>query len=439
MADTTTIEGVTEALNRAAAEARAAGSPAWLREKRLHAWQVYEDTPFPTKKLEEWRYTEVSQFSLETVRLAEPAGSGVVVPAEARARLEGKKAAGRVLVVGADVVEIELDDELRAKGVILADLAAAAESHPDLVMTHLGTTALPAEAGKFAALNGALWATGIFLYVPRGVRIDEPIRVVRWIEEEGTAVFPRTLIIAEAQSHVAYVEEFASPDFEEPTLSCGVVEAFARDGADVQYVALQQWGKGVRHLSLQKTIAEKDSNLDTLVVNLGGTVARVDLGARLEGTGSRSDMLGLYFATGDQHFDHNTRQDHVVPHATSDLLYKGALFDRSKTVFRGIIRVHPKAQKTDAYQTNRNLLLSPDAESVSLPNLEIEADDVRCSHGATVGQLNEEELFYLMSRGLTRKAAERLVIFGFFGEVLERLPLPEVVEELKTAIAERIG
>src|SRR5690606_11403953 len=284
----------------------------------------------------------------------------------------------------------------------------------------------------------ALWASGIFLYVPRGVRIDEPIRVVRWIEEEGTAVFPRTLIIAEAQSHVAYVEEFASPDFEEPTLSCGVVEAFARDGADVQYVALQQWGKGVRHLSLQKTIAEKDSNLDTLVVNLGGTVARVDLGARLEGTGSRSDMLGLYFATGDQHFDHNTRQDHVVPHATSDLLYKGALFDRSKTVFRGIIRVHPKAQKTDAYQTNRNLLLSPDAEAITLPNLEIEADDVRCSHGATVGQLDEEELFYLMSRGLTRQQAERLVIFGFFGEVLDRLPLPGVVEELRAAIEERI-
>jgi Fe-S cluster assembly protein SufD len=150
-------------------------------------------------------------------------------------------------------------------------------------------------------------------------------------------------------------------------------------------------------------------------------------------------MLGLYFATGDQHFDHNTRQDHVVPHATSDLLYKGALFDKAKTVFRGIIRVHPKAQKTDAYQTNRNLLLSPDAEVVSLPNLEIEADDVRCSHGSTTGQLSEEELFYLMSRGLTRQAAERLVIFGFFGEVLERLPLPEVVEELKTAIAARIG
>jgi len=435
----TTIEGVTEALNRAAAEARAAGSPEWLREKRLHAWQVYEDTPFPTTKLEEWRYTEVSQFSLERVQLAEPVGKGAEIPAAARALVEGKKAAGHVLALGADVVEIELDEDLRSKGVVLMDLAEAAETHPDLVMTHLGSEALPAEDGKFAALNGALWASGVFLYVPKGVNIEDPIRVARWIEEEGTAVFPRTLIIAEAGSHVAYVEEFGSPDFEEPTLSLGAVEVFARDNADVQYVALQRWGKGVRHMAMQKTIAEKDSNLDTLVVNLGATVARVDLGARLEGTGARSDMLGLCFASEDQHFDHNTRQDHVAPHATSDLLYKGALLDEAKTVFRGIIRVHPKAQLTDAYQTNRNLLLSPDASVVSLPNLEIEADDVKCSHGSTTGQLNEEELFYLMSRGLTREAAERLVIFGFFADVLERLPLPEVVEELREAISERIG
>jgi Fe-S cluster assembly protein SufD len=437
LANTILTEGVA-ALDRGAVEARSAGEPTWLREQRLRAWQVYQDTAFPTRKAEEWRYTEVSQFALDQVALGEVASPGVI-PADASARLEGKTAAGQVVVVDGAVAHVELDEALRARGVILMDLAAAAEAHPKLVAEHLGTKAVPAEAGKFAALNGALWSGGIFLYVPRGVKVKDPIRVVRWIGEEGSAVFPRTLIIAEAESHVAYVEEFASPDFERPTLSLGAVEIFTRDAADVQYVALQRWGKGVRHLSFQKTIAGKDSNLDTLVVNLGGSVARVDLAASLEGTGARSDMLGLYFATGEQHFDHNTRQDHTVPHATSDLLYKGALFDAANAVFRGIIRVHPKAQKTDAYQTNRNLLLSPEARAVSLPNLEIEADDVRCSHGATVGQLDDEELFYLMSRGLTREAAERLVIFGFFGEVLDRLPLPDVVEELRAAIAERIG
>lgn len=428
---------IAPAFERSIAEARAADGPKWLRERRLNAWKIFEETPYPTQTLEEWRYTNISQFALESVKPLEPSSGSV--PEEARARLEGKKAAGRVLVVGGAVIELELDAELQKKGVILADLETAASEHAELVEEHLATQAVPATEGKFAALNAALWTAGVFLYVPRGVRIEDPIRVVRWMDQPGAAVFPRTLIIADEASHVAFVDEFASPDLPEPALSCGAVEAYARGGADVQYVALQRWGKGVRHLSLQRTIAGRDANLDTLVVNLGASVARVDLSARLEGEGSRSDMLGLYFGSEDQHFDHNTRQDHMVPNAVSDLLYKGALYDASKAIFRGIIRVHPEAQQTDAYQTSRNLLLSPEAESVSLPNLEIEADDVRCSHGATVGQLDREQLFYLMSRGLSRKQAERLVIFGFYGEVLERLPLPEVVEELREAIAAQIG
>jgi Fe-S cluster assembly protein SufD len=207
----------------------------------------------------------------------------------------------------------------------------------------------------------------------------------------------------------------------------------------VQYVAVQQFGRGVRHLSMQRTVAKRDANLDTLVVNLGASVARVDLGASLEGPGARSDLLGLYFARDDQHFDHETRQDHKVPHASSDLLYKGALDGKSRAIFRGLIKVWPGAQRTDAYQTNRNLILSRQAEATSLPNLEIEADDVRCSHAATVGHLDKEELFYIMSRGIPRREAERLVVFGFYGDVLERLPLPGVVRELREAIESRIG
>ncbi|MGH7506101.1 MAG: SufB/SufD family protein, partial [Longimicrobiales bacterium] len=191
--------------------------------------------------------------------------------------------------------------------------------------------------------------------------------------------------------------------------------------------------------STQRTVAGRDAKLDTLIVNLGGEVARVDLMASLEGPGARSDMLGLYFGQGDQHFDHETRQEHRVPHASSDLLYKGGLDGDSRAVFRGLIKVFPNAQRTDAYQTNRNLILSRTAQATSLPNLEIEADDVRCSHAATVGQLDDEELFYIMSRGIPRHEAERLVVFGFFGEVLDRLPLPELVRELRTAIEAKIG
>ncbi|MGQ0561261.1 MAG: Fe-S cluster assembly protein SufD, partial [Gemmatimonadota bacterium] len=359
------------------------------------------------------------------------------VPTAARAMLERGEKAGYALTVDHRMVDSALNEELLAKGVILMSLANAAREYPELVRMHLAR-ALPASRGKFAALNAALWSTGVFVYVPRGVRIEKPIRIARYIATGGVAVLPRTLIVAEEASHVACVEEFRSPDFTEPTLSVGAAEVIANQNADVQYVALQSWGRGVRHIAAQRTIAARDANVDTLVVNLGASVARVDLAASLEGPGARSDMLGLYFAQGTQHFDHNTRQDHKVPHATSDLLYKGALYDKTRAVFRGIIKVFPKAQRTDAYQTNRNLLLSSQAEATSLPNLEIEADDVRCSHAATVGHLDQEELFYIMTRGVTRREAERLVVFGFFGEVLDRLPLPQVVEELRAAIAARI-
>jgi Fe-S cluster assembly protein SufD len=433
----TRVEGITAAFRAESVEALAAGGPDWLAALRREAWVVYESMPLPTTRLEEWRYTDPKLLAWDRVGLAGPHGGAA--PAAARAVLDGRTAAGRVVRYGVDVVEVELDEVLARKGVILSSLAAAAVEHPALVREHLAARALPPAAGKFAALNAALWTGGLFLYVPRGVRLDAPIRVVHWLDRAGVAYLPRTLIVAGEGSHAAVVEESVSPDFDAPVFVNGAVELYAGNAADVQYVAFQRWGRGVRHLSTQRTVALRDANLDTLVVNLGGTVARVDLAASLEAPGARSDLLGLYFGREDQHFDHETRQDHRVPHAQSDLLYKGALTERSHAVFRGLIKVWPKAQRTDAYQTNRNLLLSRDAQATSLPNLEIEADDVRCSHAATVGQLDEEELFYIMSRGIPRREAERLVVFGFFGEVLDRLPLPDVVRELRDAIARRIG
>jgi Fe-S cluster assembly protein SufD len=197
-------------------------------------------------------------------------------------------------------------------------------------------------------------------------------------------------------------------------------------------------GKGAFHLAQQRTLAGRDATLDTLNLSFGASVSRVDLTAELRGPGANSDMLGLYFGDGNQHFDHNTRQDHIAPNTKSDLLYKGALDGHARAVFRGIIRVHKGAQQTDAYQTNRNLLLSEHARADSLPNLEIEADDVKCSHGATVGELDPEHLFYLMSRGLPRAQAERLVVMGFLGEVLSRLPLGGVVEKVTGIIESRL-
>jgi Fe-S cluster assembly protein SufD len=451
MSDTTVMEaaeasppeGVTDAFNRAAVERLAASSPPWLAERRLHAWGVYERTPLPTTHLEQWRYTDLRR-RLRLDRFALSAGELLPDdpahwPDKLRAAMEeDREASGHLVFVNGRVVHADVRPDLAQKGVVLTSLGDAVVRHGDLVERHLAE-AVPAEDGKFAALNAALWTDGVLLYVPRGVALDDPVRVTRWFGEPNAAFFSRTLIIAEPLSHVSYVDELISEDVAPQLFTSTVVEVLARDGSQVQYVALQRLGKGAFYQSQQRTLAGRDSKLDTLNVSLGGTTTRVDLNARLLGPGASSDMLGLYFGDGDQHFDHNTSQDHVAPNARSDLLYKGALAERSRSVFRGIIHVHPGAQRTDAYQTNRNLLMSEHARADSLPNLEIEADDVKCSHAATVGQLDEEMLFYLLARGLSREQAERLVVLGFLGEVLGRLPMGGVVEKATRVITEKLG
>jgi Fe-S cluster assembly protein SufD len=440
-------EGVTEALNLNAVERVAESEPTWLRERRLHAWAVYESTPMPTTRLEEWRYTDLSRtLDLDALRLesgettsGDPGGSPAL-PAPVRETMDqDKAAAGHAITVDGRMVHFDSDFGTMEEGVIFTSLRKAIEDHPELLKRYLGTQAVTPEVGKFHALNSALWLDGVFLYVPQGVQIDLPIRATRWISHDGTAVFTRTLIIAEAGSRVSYVDEILSDDVDSQGFVSDAVEVIAEDGANVQYVSLQRLGRGVFYHSAQRTLASRDVELNTLNVTLGASVSRVDLNARMLGPGASSELLGLYFGDSDQHFDHNTSQDHVAPNTTSDLLYKGALDERSRSVFRGIIRVHPDAQRTDAYQTNRNLLLSENARADALPNLEIEADDVRCSHGATVGELDKELLFYLMSRGMNRQQAERLVVQGFLGDVLTRLPLGGVVEKVTRAILNKLA
>ncbi len=443
------------ALNRDAVLETGLADPAWLKDRREEAWDVYMATPLPSTRSEEWRYTDVGRLlpldglepNLEGAGGVPdgdllPGGGdpsrGIIPDALLRTMAHDPASSGRVVDLDGHAVSVELDAALAAQGVVLCSLREAARSGDPVVEELLATRAVPASEGKFPALNAALWTDGVFLRVPKGVRLDEPIRLSRWVSRPGTATFTRILIVAEEFSQVSFVDEITSPDFESTTLANTAVELFSRGGAQVQYVSLQRMGRGGFYLASQRTLAERDSTLDTLNVALGGSVGRVDLNARLLGPGANSDMLGLYFGDEDQHFDFNTSQDHVAPDAHSDLLYKGALDGSARGVFRGIIRVHEGAQRTDAYQTNRNLILSDDAVATSLPNLEIGADDVRCSHGATVGQLDAESLFYLMSRGLDREQAERLVVLGFLGEVLDRLPLGGVTEKVTRAIRAKL-
>jgi len=438
------VEGVTHALHREAVENLALDEPAWLADRRREAWRVYERTPMPTTRLEEWRYTDLStHLKMENWELAAwrpRAFATESAPVALRAAMDADwVGSGHVVELDGVVTHVDLDEDLLRQGVVLTSLRRAMDSHPELLQTLLATEALPATEGKFQALNAALWTDGILLWIPEGVQLPHPIRVSRWISESGMAFFSRTLLVAEAGSRVSFVDEILSEDLSDPSFVSSAVEVFARQGAQVQYVSLQRMGRGAVHFSQQRTLADRDSTLNTLNISLGASLSRLDLNAQLRGAGSSSEMLGLYFGEDDQHFDHNTGQDHVAPHTRSDLLFKGALDGAARGVFRGIIRVHKGAQRTDAYQTNRNLLLSETARADSLPNLEIEADDVRCSHGATVGQLDPESLFYLMSRGLSREQAERLVVMGFLGEVLSRLPLGGVVEKVTRCIQERLG
>ena len=444
MSEALLTDGVTIALSAESVERVSQDEPTWLKERRSHAWSVYEATPMPTTKLEEWRYTDLSKkLDLETLSLSEAETAPddpSAWPERLRATMdEDHEASGHIVFIDGHVVHADLDSELASQGVVLKSLHEAVDSHAELLQEHLATKALPPEEGKFASLNAALWADGIFLFVPKGVQLELPVRVTRWLSEAGTAYMNRVLIVAENHSQVSYVDEVVSNDFTKQMFTSTAVEVIAKDGAQVQFVSVQRLGRGSFYHSVQRTLANRDATLDTLNVGLGASVSRVDLNAQLLGPGATSDMLGLYFGDGSQHFDFNTSQDHTVPNTASDLLYKGALDGASRSVFRGIIRVHEGAQRTDAYQTNRNLLLSNDARADSLPNLEIEADDVKCSHGATVGELDADAKFYLMSRGLDRVQAERLVVLGFLGEVLARLPLGGVVEKVTRVIEEKLA
>jgi Fe-S cluster assembly protein SufD len=416
--------------------------PAWLTEKRLSAWRTFEQTPLPTLRDEAWRYTDISDVRIEDFVPYAPSpdvtSEGDLPDAVQRLIREGEENSALLVQHNSETTFVRVDEELQRKGVVFTDLHTALRENEDLVKERLFAL-VPEGYDKFAALSAAAFSGGSFLYVPRGVDVEVPIQSYRWLDVTGS-IMPRTLVVVEEGATVTYIDEYASSGGEEPALSNGAVELFVGQGANVDYVSLQNWERNVLHFNTIRSSAGRDAVINSLVVSLGSELSRTNVEAGLSAPGSDSEMLGLYFADSNQLLDHHTLQDHLAPNAHSDLLYKGALRDESLAVFSGLIRVEPGAQKTDAYQTNRNLILgTDDAMAVSLPNLEIMADDVKCSHGSTTGQVDDTELFYLMSRGIPRREAEKLVVFGFFGEVTSRIPLKGLKEKLDRAIEGKIG
>lgn len=400
--------------------------PDWLRERRLRSWEVFERTPMPTTQDEEWRRTDVRKLKFDRFTIPRE----VAMSYEAEASNDHRS--GFVQIVDGFVVETQLEKAVADQGVVLTTLSDAAVRYPEIVREHLATL-VPDGYGKLAALANAL-STGIFLYVPVGVQVELPIQVSFTMSRGGSAVFPRTLLVAERHSSVTLIDRYYSVDEETESLSSGAVEVFTGEGAQVRYVSVQEWGRNVWHFLAERHQVGRDGQDNNLNIALGGKLAKGNVDGVMAGPGAHSEMLGLYFGDATQHFDYHTLQDHAAHNCTSDLLYKGVLRDTSRSVFSGLINVRPGAQKTDAYQTNRNLLLSDTSRADSIPNLEIQANDVRCSHGASVGPIDVEQLFYLMARGLSRRDAERMIVDGFLEPLVNRIPLEGVRERLQAAI-----
>jgi Fe-S cluster assembly protein SufD len=291
---------------------------------------------------------------------------------------------------------------------------------------------------KFAAHNAAMWTNGILVRVPRGVVLDKPLYVRIANAVEGGALFWRLLVVAEPESRFALIEEYVSTSPELSAYSNAAVEIVVQQAAKVEYVSMQNLSRGTWHFASHHGRVERDGELDWVTGGFGSAKGKVRIQNDLAGPGATSRVTGAYFADGTQHLDYDTFQEHLAPSTTSDFAFKGALADTARTVWRGMIRVEEGAQKTNAYQENRNLLLSKSAHADSIPGLEIMANDVRCTHGATLGQVDREQLFYLMTRGLTRAEAERLIVRGFFQDVLDRVELEPVREALAAALEARI-
>ena len=407
--------------------------PAWLADRRRSAWRTYEAMDLPDSGDEEWRRTDVRAMRFDGLRPAPPATAG------AGASVTDGSLAAQIVQRDADVVSVELGDALKARGVILCDLRTAAREHQDLLRRYL-SDAVKATEWKFTALNAALWSGGCFLYVPKGVEIDLPVQLSTIAAADGTAAFPHTVIVAEAQSRVTFIDETESPPGGAAGFVSGAVEIYVGDGAKVQYYSINRWSEHVYNFNTVRAILGRDAEFLGMAAGIGSKVTKMRIDTEMPQSGAQVKLLGVTFGDGDQHFDYNTLQNHVGKYTISDLQFKSALTDRASLVWYGITRINPPAGGSEANQTSRNLLLSEHAKAAPIPILEIQAHDVsKCSHGATVGPVEESELFYLESRGIPRDVAERMLVEGYFASVVDLIPNAQLRSRIMTAVLVKAG
>ena len=404
--------------------------PDWLIERRKAAWQAWESLPLPTTTDEPWRRTDLR--SIPADRFNVQASENGHVDRE----LEGS-GPSILLRPGHEPLRNGME-QIDNDQVVFADWATAVHDHEQLLKEHLATI-VPDDEGKFSALAAAMATDGVLVYVPKGVHLEVPLHSVFWASGSDLAVFSRILVVVEEGASATVVHESASPNSEGGVLHAGTVEISVGQGAQLTFVEVQDWGKSVWNITHERSRVDRDGQLDWVFGAVGSYLTKNFSELTLDGQGAHGRWTGFYFADGHQHLDHDTQQNHMAPDTTSDLLFKGALIDRSRSVWQGMIYVAPGAQRTDGFQANRNLILSKRARADSIPGLEILADDVRCTHGATVSQLEEEPIFYLMSRGIPREQAERLVVEGFFATVMERISLESIRKQFENMIDRKLG
>src|SRR5213082_24574 len=413
--------------------------PDWFHDQQREAWQQFEELPTPTRKDQAWRFSNVALLDLAPFKISAPLSED-----DRKNVLKYSRGldhyAARLIFANDQLIERDvISEDLKRRGVIFQPLERAMVEHADLFRKYFMSTEARLGSAKFAALHKALVSSGTFLFVPRGLEIEQPIEIFHWLRHDNMSIFPHLLLVTDELAKVTVIEHFRSCDRKSTGFACGVNDLIAGPGAKVTYVCTQTWGENVIALQMNSTTVDHDASAMSLNLHVGAKYSRFESLSRLIGEGGRSDLLAISVANGTQEFDARTLQDHVSPHTASDLLYKNALDARARTTFGGLIRVEPHAHFTDAYQKVRNLLLSDDSEANSMPGLEILADNVRCTHGATSGQIDKDELFYLRARGIPVPVAQRLIVSGFLNEVIQRLDHEAIADHLRRLVDDKFA
>jgi Fe-S cluster assembly protein SufD len=403
--------------------------PDWFGEEQELAWTEYLNSPSPRRKDEYWRFSNLKALDLSQFVAAQSTTQADTLVQRSKCLLPNSVR----VVFGNDDMLLSQCGSLPA-GVVIKSLPVAAKEDSDLFRSFFMRQPVELGSHKFAALHRSQIRGGVLVYIPPGVKLETPIEIFSWVCGTNTAIYPHTLVVCGENSEATVIDHFLSAD-DKPAFACGVHDLHLEKNSKLHYASVQEWSPTSLSLHLHSTVVAEGADCTAMQINLGGRFVRGESLSRMTGENARSVMLSLNPVDGEREIDQRTLQCHDAPGATSDLLYHNSLDNKARTIFSGLIKVAEGAHRTDAYQKVRNLILSDESEANSMPGLEILADNVRCTHGATSGEINQDEVFYMQARGIPETTARRLIVLGFFRELLDRFEN----EALKEAIADRLS